>query len=392
MLVSGILVLAGIYLSCYVGYWCILLVTHFTSPAFSPAAGAQRTRFAVVIPAHNEELLLPRLLGSIRNQEYPIERFDAIVVADNCSDRTADVARQLKSIVLQRVDEERRGKGYAIKWALDSIDLHKYDAVLIVDADCLISANALSSLDGAMQRERVVQCYSGVGNPDESWFTRLLDVSRTINNDIYSTARQRLGLSTQLIGTGMCFTSGILKKFGWDAFTVGEDCEYYAALVENGETVGFCWDAKVLHQESSSLKQATSQRMRWSSGRFAVVSKYGFKLLRDGLAERNLVKFDAGLTFVFPNPSLGMNMTLLCLALALAMPSGTGAGYQAWFTFLALAQLCIFITGIWYTKNRVSKLLAICVAPAFLVWKLAIDALSMLGIGGKRWIRTERRP
>jgi cellulose synthase/poly-beta-1,6-N-acetylglucosamine synthase-like glycosyltransferase len=392
IVISGVLGLAGVYLTCYVAYWCILLVTHLLAPARSPSlAGAGTTRFVVVIPAHNEELLLPRLLASIRDQDYPSDRFDAVVVADNCTDGTADAARRMGSIVLERVDEERRGKGYALNWALNSIDLANYDAVLVVDADCFISANALRSLDGALQQERVVQCYSGVGNPDESWFTRLLDVSRTINNDIYSSAKQRLGLSTQLIGTGMCFSSGILRKFGWDAFTVGEDCEYYAALVSNGETVGFCWDAKVLHQESSSLKQATTQRMRWSSGRFAVAWRFGFRLLRQGLLERNVVKLDAGVAFILPNPSLGMNLTLLCLAVALATLPVNGGVLAVWFFLLAMAQLGIFVLGVFYTRNRVSKFLAIFIAPAFLAWKLGIDALSVLGVGRKRWIRTERR-
>jgi 1,2-diacylglycerol 3-beta-glucosyltransferase len=392
IVISGVLGLAGVYLSCYVAYWCILLVTHLLSPTRSPSmAGAGMTKFAIVIPAHNEELLLPRLLASIRDQDYPSGRFDAVVVADNCTDGTADAARRMGSIVLERVDEARRGKGYALNWALNSIDLDDYDAVLVVDADCFISANALRSLDGAMQHEGVIQCYSGVGNPDESWFTRLLDVSRTINNDIYSSAKQRLGLSTQLIGTGMCFSSGILRKFGWDAFTVGEDCEYYATLVSNGETVGFCWDAKVLHQESSSLKQATTQRMRWSSGRFAVAWRFGFRLLRQGLLERNVVKLDAGLAFILPNPSLGMNVTLLCLAVALATLPVNGGGMAAWFFLLAMAQLGIFVIGVFYTRNRVSKFLAIFIAPAFLAWKLGIDALSILGVGRRRWIRTERR-
>jgi len=391
ILISGLLALAGIYLSCYVAYWYMLLATHLLFPTRSSAAGARLTKFAIVIPAHNEELLLPRLLASVSDQDYPAERFEAIVIADNCTDGTADAARQLGAIVLERMDDARRGKGYAIKWALDCMDLDKYDAVLVVDADCFISPNTLRSLDGAMQTERVIQCYSGVGNPDESWFTRLLDVSRTINNDVFSSAKQRLGLSTQLIGTGMCFASPVLRKFGWDAFTVGEDCEYYATLVREGETVGFCWDAKVFHQESSSLKQATTQRMRWSSGRFAVAWRYGFSLLRQGMLERNLVKFDAGLTLTLPNPSLGMNMALLCLAVALATQAGSGVAFAAWFFFLALAQLMIFVLGVFYTTNRVAKFLAIFIAPAFLVWKLGIDALSLLGIGGKRWIRTERR-
>src|SRR5688572_23421607 len=196
--IAGVLALASIYLSCYVAYWCILVATHLLFPTRSSVGGAQLTRFVIAIPAHNEELLLPRLLASIRNQDYPSERFDAIVVADNCTDGTAEAARQLGAMVLERMDDARRGKGYAIKWALDSIDLDKYDAILIIDADCFISPNALKSLDGTMQEEPIIQCYSGVGNPDESWFTRLLDVSRTINNDIYSSAKQRLGLSTQL--------------------------------------------------------------------------------------------------------------------------------------------------------------------------------------------------
>lgn len=389
--VYAVLALFGIYLSCYVAYWLLLLFVHFFFPMRSSTAGALATRFAIVIPAHNEELLLPRLLASTKNQDYPGERFDTIVVADNCTDSTASAARRHGATVLERFDEENRGKGYAIKWALETINLGKYDAVLIVDADCFISANALGSLDGVIQEKQTIQCYSGVGNPDDSWFTRLLDVSRTINNNIYSPAKQRLGLSSQLIGTGMCFATRILKTFGWDAFTIGEDCEYYAKLIQNGETIGFDWNAKVYHQESSSLKQATSQRMRWSSGRFAVAWRYGFSLLSRGMIERNVVKFDAGLSLILPNPSLGMNITLVCLAVALLATARDGGALAAWFMLLALVQLGVFVVGVLYTKNKLSKFLAIFVAPAFLVWKMGIDALSILGVGRKKWVRTERK-
>lgn len=387
----GVLLLAGIYLSFYVAYWCILLVVHFLFTNRTCAAGAQVTRFAILIPAHNEELLLPRLLASIRKQEYPSNRFDAIVVADNCADSTAAIARREGAIVFERVDERNHGKGYAIKWALDTNELDKYDAVLVVDADCFIGANTLKSLDGTIQEKQVIQCYSGVGNPDDSWFTRLLDVSRTINNDIYSPAKQRLGLSVQLIGTGMCFATPVLKRFGWDAFTVGEDCEYYANLIRNGETVGFEWNAKIYHQESLSLKQATSQRMRWSSGRFAVSWKYGYGLLWQGLANRNVTKFDAGLSLILPNPSLGMNITLVCLVVSLFAPLGNGFALPAWFFMLAAAQLAVFVVGVFHTENRLSKFLAIFVAPAFLAWKMGIDALAVMGVGRKKWIRTERK-
>jgi len=389
--ISGLLALAGLYLSCYVAYWLLVLVTHFFLSKRSPRTAASKTRFAIMIPAYNEELLLPRLLASTRDQDYSSELFDTIVVADNCTDNTAEVARNQGAKVLERFEQEKRGKGYAINWAIGKIDLDAYDAVLIVDADCTMSTDALRSLDGALQERQVVQCYSGVGNPDDSWFTRLLDVSRTINNEIYNPAKQRLGLSSQLLGTGMCFAAKILRKYEWDAFTVGEDCEYYAKLLHYGETIGFDGGAKVHHEESSSLKQATSQRMRWSGGRFAIAWRYGFNLMLSGLKERNVVKFDAGLSLVLPNPSLGMNLTLICFAVALlATRAGHGIGLAAWFLSLALVQFGVFVVGVSYTKNKVSKFMAIFVAPVFLLWKMGIDALSILGLGRKEWVRTER--
>jgi len=390
IVISIVLLLGGIYVSFYVAYWLIILIAHCFASARRSAAGPLLTRFAVVIPAHDEELLLPRLLASIRSQDYPSELFDTIVVADNCTDRTADVARRQGFIALERDDDDQRGKGYAIKWALEMIDLKQYDAVLIVDADCFIGTNTLKTLAGRVKEEPIIQCYNGVGNPDESWFTRLLDVSRTINNYIYSPAKQRLGLSSELTGTGMCFATRVLSEYGWDAFTVGEDWEYYAKLILKGERVGFEGNARVYHEESSSLKQATRQRMRWSSGRFAVAWRYGFRLLSRGVIEHDAIKFDAGLCLILPNPSLGMNVTLVLLVVALLTEVVPGA-FTLWLLLLALGQLGLFVGGVFYTENRLSKFLAIFVAPAFLAWKMGIDALSLLGVGRKEWVRTHRK-
>ena len=389
--VSLILVLAGVYLSGYVAYWAILLVNHFLSPQPSPAPGSLQTRFAIVVPAHNEELLLARLLESARAQDYLRPLFDVIVVADNCTDRTAAIAREHGATVLERIDETKRGKGYAIQWALESIDLGKYDAVLIVDADCTISPGSLRCLDGSIREKGVVQCYNGVGNPDQSWFTRLLDVSRTVSNRIYGPAKQRLGLACELTGTGMCFSTRILRTHRWDAFTVGEDWEYYAKLIQNGEIIGFDWNAKVYHEESSSLKQATSQRMRWSSGRFAVAWAYGSRLIARGIIDRNVVAFDAGLTLLFPNPSLGINITLASLACAFLATADRGSALIWWFSGLAVAQFGVFLVGVFHTQRKLSKFLAIFVAPVFLIWKMGIDLLSMLGFGRKKWVRTQRK-
>lgn len=392
IITSKVLVIIGIYLSMYLAYCFLLLIIHFFLPKKITSSNKPISRFAVIIPAHNEELLLLKLLESIDNQNYPKELFRTIVVADNCTDNTADVAKRNGAIVLERFDQEKRGKGYAIKWAVETTNIDLYDAIFIVDADSVISSDALRNLDNMIQGgNQVIQCYNGVGNPDDSWFTRLLDVSRTISNEIFHPSKRTLGLSSYLMGNGMCFTTNILRKYGWDAFTVGEDWEYYAKLVENGEVIGFARDVRVYHRESSSLKQATSQRMRWSSGRFAIAWKYGFRLLARGLAEHNIVKFDAALPLIFPNPSLGINITLIGLITVLTLPVVQKDLLVLLFLVLGLLQLGIFIVGVFYTRNKLSKFMSIFIAPAFLVWKMVIDILSVLGIGRKKWVRTERK-
>ena len=352
------------------------------------------TTFVIIIPAHNEEVFLPRLLKSLENQDYPSELFGTLVVADNCSDKTTEVASNFKVNILERNDGMRIGKGYAIKFALDNIDTSQYDAFFIIDADSIAANDALKHLDQAVKGgKKIIQCYNGVANPDDSWFTRLMDVSRTISNEIFEPAKEKLGFSSHLMGNGMCFRKDVISKYGWDAFSVGEDWEYYAKVIKYGERVAFAKDVRVYHKESSSLKQATSQRMRWSSGRLSIVWQYGFGLFYRGLAERNPKKIDASLSLIFPNPSLGINLTLIGLVLSfLFLCSMNKNIYLLWFNCLILMQFFIFIFGIMRTHERLKSLLSLFAAPLFLIWKMGIDTFSALGMGRKKWRRTERKP
>ena len=111
------------------------------------------------------------------------------------------------------------------------------------------------------------------------------------------------------MGNGMCFDVGMLRTLGWGAFSIGEDWEYYAKLVLSGTLVGYSRLARVYHQESVNLRQASSQRIRWSSGRFQVLRTYGPRLLWQGIRTGNVRCIDASLPLVLPNPSLGMNLT-----------------------------------------------------------------------------------
>src|SRR5207248_812609 len=137
-------------------------------------------------------LHLPRLLASFRSQSYPQDRYRVTVLADNCTDGTVAACRPFDVDVHERIDS-RRGKGHAIRWALERIEIGKFDAVVIVDGDSLVDARLLEELNLAMERgDRVIQCYNGVANPGQSWFTGLMDVSRTIANDIVHPGKRKL--------------------------------------------------------------------------------------------------------------------------------------------------------------------------------------------------------
>ena len=388
-----VIVIVAVYLSLYVFYVVFLLLANFIIKDKSDLETSPKTYFEIIVPAHNEEIFLQRLLSSLIDLDYPSKLYNIIVIADNCSDKTAAIAAEFDVNILVRNDTERTGKGHAIRYALDNMSMNRYDAVLIVDADSTVSNDALLHLDQTIKEDgKIIQCYNGVANQNDSWFTRLLDVARTIGNEICEPAKKKLGLTSHLQGNGMCFHRDIIQKYGWNAFSIGEDWEYYAMVVTEGERIIFQKYARIYHQESVTLKQATSQRMRWSGGRFAIIFQYGFRLFFNGLFEIDFKKIDASFPLIFPNPSLGINITLLGLVATFFLPLSMGRYlFVLWFFLLAFMQFLLFLVAIMYTDNKLKNFLSLFVAPLFLVWKMCIDIFSVLGMGKKKWVRTQRK-
>jgi cellulose synthase/poly-beta-1,6-N-acetylglucosamine synthase-like glycosyltransferase len=387
------LALLGLYLTLYVVYQTVLFAASAAisdPPTLEPS---RFRRFNIIVPAHNEEPSLPRLLASATADDYPRDRFRVTVIADNCTDGTVAACGGHDVDVLERHDLERRGKGNAIRWALGQLALDKFDALVVVDGDSVIAPGFLRHLNLQMELgDRVIQCYNGVANPGQSWFTRLMDVSRTIANEIIHPAKRKLGLSSHLMGNGMCFDVHVLQSTGWNALSAGEDWEYYAQLVMGGGVVGYSKGSRVFHQESASLRQASTQRMRWSSGRFAVLKRFGPAMLVQGLRTRNLTCLDAALPLVLPNPSLGINLTLMgLLAGWFAWFSAGTKAFAIWFGLLAAAQFAMLIVGVLHTRQRAASAASLVLAPLFLIWKMGIDLLSLFGIGSHEWKHTHRR-
>jgi cellulose synthase/poly-beta-1,6-N-acetylglucosamine synthase-like glycosyltransferase len=374
-------------------YLLFLAAAYFLVPEPRKAVSEKINTFAVLIPAHNEELLISQLCESLLNVDYPKDAYQVFVIADNCSDRTAEICRGFPVAVLVRDDPDLPGKGYAIHWALEQIELEDFDAVFMVDADNRVDSQVLRELNNSINNGEVaIQCFNGVGNRSASWFTQLLYVARVIGNHLYHHSKYKLGLSSYLMGNGLCFTSPLLQKTGWTAFSIGEDWEFYGQLVRQGIRVSFAVNSRVYHVESMSLAQATSQRFRWASGKFNVFKSWGFKLMWLGVRSRDWFLMDASLPLVLPNYSLLVNMTLAAFFFSLFVP---GPGFQTAATASSLVllggQIALFLAGIYLAGDYPAVFKAVLRAPFFLVWKSVIDFCSFSGIHRPgKWIRTAR--
>jgi cellulose synthase/poly-beta-1,6-N-acetylglucosamine synthase-like glycosyltransferase len=386
-------------LLCYVSlstvYLLFLAVAFLVAKDAEGPAGTGLHRFAILVPAHNEELVIGGLCKNLLALDYPQDHYRVFIIADNCTDRTVERCGAYPVTPLVRRDPAKAGKGHAIAWALSQIPLDSFDAVFLIDADTLADSRILIELGIHLDRgEQAIQCCNSIGNREESWFTGVLFVSRTVNNLLYHHAKYKLGLSSYLMGTGMCFTAALLRKKGWTAFTIGEDWEYSTHLAEDGLRIAFARDAVVRHQESSSLNQATSQRLRWSRGRFSVSAKIGTRMFWKGVRRADPVLLDASLPLIFPNYSLLANLTCLLLILSLLLPSFP---LQSIFRVAAMSaiagQAFLLITGACLAGSYWNFLRSIIRIPLFLCWKLAIDFASATGIyRGRSWVRTARSP
>ncbi|MBL4930780.1 glycosyltransferase family 2 protein [Clostridium paridis] len=274
-----------------------------------------KTSFALIVAAHNEEKVIKGIIESFKRLDYPKELFDIFVIADNCSDRTAAIAREAGAKVYERFDETKKGKGYALEWMFDKIFKMKkqYDSVGVFDADNLVSKNFLLEINNKfIDGYKVVQGYLDSKNPNDTWITANYSISFWLSNRMFQLARSNVGLSSQLGGTGFCIKTDTLKELGWGATCLTEDLEFSCKLVLNGHKVGWAHEAVVYDEKPLTLAQSWSQRKRWMQGFADVSSRYFFKLVKKGITELNVVALDCALYSIQP-------ILLILLGIALAL-------------------------------------------------------------------------
>lgn len=378
-------------------YHYVLLLASAWPRRARPALHADPAlRFAVALPAHNEEQVIGGTVAGILEMHYPRERFDVHVAADHCDDGTAQAARAAGAIVHERKEGLRGRKGYALEWLFARLlgDPRRYDAIVVFDADSYVSPEFLEAMNRMLAGgAQVVQGRHVIANPDSSAFSALADADMRLNNRIRNQAKANLGLSARLMGDGMCFQRRVLERYPWaQASSLIEDREYGIYLAIHGLHVQFAPEAISTGQATARWDDGATQRLRWYGGVFELQRRYLGPLLVAAWRDRNPAALDHALELLLPPFSMlamvGGGLVILTAPLVLlrALPPPSLA------ISIAAAALALAYPFLGLLLDRAPRRVfrALLAGPFYVVWRVWISLRVQVRRGNVPWVRTRR--
>ena len=368
-------------------FYLALLTLAGCLPARCAAAKALPGRFAILVPAHNEAAGIRRTVDNLLSIAHADGNTDVLVIADNCSDGTAAIARAAGTRVLERHDTTLRGKGYALDHAFTMLASEDHVAYVVIDADSIVADNLLASLrryfaNGAL----ALQARYTVLNGDAAPRTRLAEIALAAFNVLRPRGRDRLGLSVGILGNGFALRREVLERVPYTATSVVEDLEYHLKLVDAGIRVGFADDTEIRGEMPTGEQGSRAQRARWEGGRLRILAEHGPALAAATL--RGKWRFLDPLADLLLLP-LAYHVVLLLAALALLMPLTTPlAGVAMASLFIVALHI---LAAMHVARLPWSRLWSLASVPGYLLWKLRMLATTLAGAAhSSAWIRTDR--
>ena len=366
-------------------YLALLTAATFLKRQVAFLSTSGQPRFAVIVPAHNEEHTVSDTLGSLEQIDYPPQSFGVFVVADNCEDATAEAARRHRCTVWERVAPERRAKGYALQWAFERVP-EEYDAVVVVDADTEVDPGLLTNFARAYEPSTALQA-SLLQAASSSVSSVASYVASAVQNCLKPWGRQNLGFSAGLGGTGICIPRGLLEEVPWRRFGLAEDVEYHVDLVLDGRRVRFLPEARVQATAPHTLGGLRSQRLRWERGRIEALRRFTGPLLARALRRREAAAFEVFLSIAAPPLSLTASSSVGCVVLG-AMRRSAASLIVGTLGLVAVA--CAACRALWIVQAPAKVYAYSLIFPAFVAWRTYLSAKSLLKGARESWVRTER--
>ena len=380
-------------------YLCIVSVSAFLTTKkrkdtfVVSSAATSIASIAVLIPAHDEITVLGTLLESLAALEYPKDHFDVYVVADNCTDTTAELARTTGWVrVYERFDQNKRGKGFALNWLMQKLheDHLFYDAYIVLDADSVVYPNFLEEMNtGLAQGNQALQAQNTVLNITDSPSTALRWLALTLMNHVRPLGRNGLGCSSTLTGNGMCLSHALLERYPWHSFSLAEDYQYYLNLVKHGEKVRYMPDAIVRSEMPSTFAHMRTQDIRWESpDKSQPAWKTSLQLLNLGVRNRDAVRIEAIAELLTPPLSYLIGWSILALLGSLLLWSIP----NVIMSLVIIGGLFFYLSTPFYLLHPPRTVMrALLHAPGFMLWKLwVILVVKRSKKQTAEWIRTSR--
>ena len=338
-------------------------------------------RLMIIVPSHNEELSIARCVQSLAAACGSPK--NVIVVAHNCSDATAAIARNEGALVEVVDNPLLAGKGHALKHGFDyAFDQCEADAVMIVDADSTVSANISTEVAKRLASHPVVQCRYQVRNHAESWRAGLTSLAFLGMNVVRPRGRDRLGLSCGIFGNGFAMRKDVLTKVAYNAHSIVEDMEFHLTLVSNGYKVRFLPEALVLGDMPLSAATSASQHNRWEGGRLRLLSDWGFPLFRKVLQGK--LPLAEPLIDLLGLP-LALEVFTLCILLLFSGPT-------RWYVAAAFAVILLHLAVVIHASpDRKQSVRNLLLAPIYLIGRVTkITSVVQASSKGAAWVRTTR--
>lgn len=283
-------------------YFCISIFA-FVPKRNRPIVNDKNHDFALVVAAHNEEQVIANMVESLTKLNYPKDKYSIFVIADNCTDNTAQIAKDTGAEVFERFNNTEKGKGFALEWMFDKIYNmeRKYDSIVIFDADNIVDKDFLYHINEQNKRGfKVVQGYIDSKNPDDSWVSYSYSLGFWSTNKLFQQSRYNLGLGCQLCGTGFSVAVDTLREIGWGATCLTEDMEFTMKLCMNNIRVAWAYDAIVYDEKPITFKQSWNQRIRWMQGHADVFCRFFTKCIKKAFKEKSIFPLDCALYLFMP--------------------------------------------------------------------------------------------
>ena len=353
----------------------------------------KKNKMAILIAARNEEKVIGSLLSSINNQDYDKSLLEVVVIADNCTDKTSKIAKEMGATVYERFNKKQIGKGYALDYAISKMrnreDWSTIDGIIVLDADNILTPNYITEMNKTRSDGfEAFTSYRNSKNYGDNWISAGYGLWYIRESKFLHYARMLLHSSCAISGTGFFVSRTLLDKFnGWKFYLLTEDIEFSIFAIINGVKIGCSINAELFDEQPITFKQSYKQRLRWSKGFFQVWKKHGKALVRGIFKHRKFAFFDMTMNIM---PAFILTVTLLSTSISSVVFGIFGIGnptpvLESLLGYVSFTYSVMFLMGLitllseWnkiHTTNT-KKILYLFTFPLFMYTYIPISLIAL---------------